>query len=182
MSIDPLMESVSEKEKDDEHPSGISRWTSQHQRHPNSRTFHQSADDSTQHLEEKARKAALKLQQNVYKTKGTHENIKHTFFEQDLGNYTCTPVVNEGKREFRVDSGASVPFVGKNHLTPEEEAHTFPAQKTLCETLTAHGTVFTCGEATVHFEDLDMFVTVQLLEDTSRPLFGTIVCGEWTHI
>ena len=67
-------------------------------------------------------------------------------------------MVNEGKREFRVDSGASVPIVGKIHLTPEE-AHTIPASKTLCETLTAHGTVFTCGEATVHFEDLDMFVT-----------------------
>ena len=82
MSIDPLMESFSEREKNDEHPSGsgVSQWTSQHQRHPNSLTFHQIADDSTQHLEEKARKAALKLQQNVYKTKGTHENIKHTFF------------------------------------------------------------------------------------------------------
>ena len=34
-----------------------------------------------------------------------------------------------------------------------------PASKTLCEILTARGTVFTCGEATVHFEDLDMFVT-----------------------
>ena len=80
MSIDPIMESVSEREKDDEHPSGVSQWTSQHQRHPNSLTFHQIADDPTQHLEEKARKAALKLQQNVYKTKGTHEIKKHSFF------------------------------------------------------------------------------------------------------
>ena len=74
-------------------------------------------------------------------------------------------MVNERKRKFRVDAGASVPMVGKNHLTPED-AGTMPASKTLCETLTAHGTVFTCGEATVHFEDLDMSVTLQLLEDS----------------
>ena len=86
------------------------------------------------------------------------------------------------ERDVRVDSGASVPMVGKNHLTPEE-AHTFPASKTLCEILTAHGTVFTCREVTVHFKDLDMFVTVQNVGIfTSRPLFGTLVRGEWTHI
>ena len=86
-------------------------------------------------------------------------------------------MVNEGKREFRVDSGASVPIVGKNHLTPEE-AHTFPASKTLCEILTAHGTVFTCREVTVHFKDLDMFVTVQLLEDSPAVLSSGRLCVE----
>ena len=67
--------------------------------------------------------------------------------------------------------------VGKNHLTPEE-ADTIPASKTLCETLTAHGTVFTCGEATVHFEDLDMFVPVQLLEDSPPVLSSGRLCVE----
>ena len=89
-------------------------------------------------------------------------------------------MVNKGKREFRVDSGASVPMVGKNHLIPEE-AHTFPASKTLCETLTAHGTVFTCGEATVHFEDLDMFVTVQMLEDSPAVLSLGRLCVDNGH-
>ena len=60
-------------------------------------------------------------------------------------------------------------MVGKNDWTPED-ADTIPASKTLCETLTAHGTVFTSGEATVHFEDLDMFVTFQLLEDSPAVL------------
>ena len=68
-------------------------------------------------------------------------------------------------------------MVGKNHLTPEE-AHTFPASKTLCEILTARGTVFTCGEATVHFKDLDMFVTVQLLEDSPAVLSSGRLCVE----
>ena len=86
-------------------------------------------------------------------------------------------MVNEGKREFRVDSGASVPMAGESDLTPEE-AHTMPASKTLCEPLTAHGTVFTSGEATVHFEDLDMFVTVQLLGDSPAVLSLGRLCVE----
>ena len=89
-------------------------------------------------------------------------------------------MVNRGKREFRVDSGASVSKVGKNDWTPED-ADTFPASKTLCEILTARGTVLTSGEATVRFEDLDMFVTVQLLEDSPPVLSSGRLCVENGH-
>ena len=69
-------------------------------------------------------------------------------------------------------------MAGKSDLTPEE-AHTMPASKTLCEILTARGTVFTCGEATVHFvKTWDMSVTVQLLEDSPAVLSSGRLCVE----
>ena len=68
-------------------------------------------------------------------------------------------------REFAVDSGASVHMLSKKDLSPEAP-ETLRSSRTPTTMVTANGEVQTNEEAQVHIHDLDLFVTVQLLEET----------------
>ena len=60
---------------------GVSQWTGQHQRHPNSLTFHEIADDSTQHLEKSSSEVATKRLQNE---RDAREHKAHVFLNKIL--------------------------------------------------------------------------------------------------
>ena len=69
-----------------------------------------------------------------------------------------------GGRDFVVDSGASMHMLSRKDLT-SAELDTVRVSKRPTAVVTAQGEVQTKEEATVYVKDLDLFVTVKLLED-----------------
>ena len=78
---------------------------------------------------------------------------------------TSTINLDEREREFIVVSGASMHIVSKMSLTPEE-LETVEVSRFLTSVITANGSIDTTEEAIACVNDLDMFVTIQLFEDT----------------
>ena len=81
-----------------------------------------------------------------------------------------TSTVSLDERAFSVDAAASLHVMCETDLSPEEletvKVTRFPTTVT-----TANGSIDTTDEAIVNVEDLDIFDTVQLLEDTPAVLF-----------
>ena len=69
------------------------------------------------------------------------------------------------ERKFVVDSGASMHMVSKKDLNPAE-LETMRTSRSPTAVMTANGEVQTRQEATVYVKELDLFVTVMLLEET----------------
>ena len=84
------------------------------------------------------------------------------------GKWTCFSKLPE-ERLFVVDSGASMHMQSKKGLSPDE-LDTLRTSRITVAVLTARGEVQTNEEAQVNVHDLDLFVTVQLLEETSAGL------------
>ena len=70
------------------------------------------------------------------------------------------------ERDFVVDSGASMHMLSKKDLS-SDEMETLRRSRITTTVATASGEVQTSGEAQVYIHDLDLFVTVQLLEDNA---------------
>ena len=73
--------------------------------------------------------------------------------------------INSEEREFVVYSGRSMHMVSKKDLN-EAELETVRISKNPTMVVTANGEVQTREEATVYVKELDLFVTVMLLEET----------------
>ena len=80
------------------------------------------------------------------------------------------------KREFVVDSGASM-HMSKKDLS-SEELETLWRSRIFRTVVTASGDVQTNEEAQVYVDDLDLFMTVQLLEDTPAVLSLGNLCEQ----
>ena len=77
------------------------------------------------------------------------------------------------EREFTVDSGASLHRMSKSDLIHEETGWTSKA----------NGTATTTEQAAVYFKDLDVLITVQLLEDSPAVLSrGKIMGRTWVFL
>ena len=63
-------------------------------------------------------------------------------------------------------------------LSPEEGRKAIKVSRLPKTVITAIGSVDTTEDATVHVKDLDMFVTVQLLEETPAVVFLEKLCEE----
>ena len=74
-------------------------------------------------------------------------------------------------REFVVDSGAGIETVSKRDLN-SAELETMRTPRNPTTVMTANGKVQTREEATVYVKELDLFVTVMLLEETHRSYFA----------
>ena len=84
------------------------------------------------------------------------------------------------EREFVVDSGASMHVVSKRDLyTAELETVRISKKPTMV--MTACGKVLTREEATVCVKELDLFVTVMLLEETPAVLSLGKLCEDHGH-
>ena len=92
---------------------------------------------------------------------------------------------NTEVRMFVVDSGASMHMLRKKDLS-SDDMHTLRRSRNPTTVMTANGEVQTNEEAQVYVHDLDLFVTVQLLENTPAVLsLGKLCsedgyCYEWT--
>ena len=89
------------------------------------------------------------------------------------------------ERKFVVDSGASMHILSRKDLN-SAELEAVKVSKSPTTDVAANGEVQTNEEATVHVKELDLFVTVKLLEDTPAILsLGKLCEGreysyEWT--
>ena len=132
-------------------------------------------DRSYEEIERQERCAcgdAWRLARNILKLK---EKDKSTFFSpaDEWSLLDPSPIKPEGI-EFVVDSGASMHMLSRNDLN-SAELETVRASKNPTTVVTANGEAQTKEEATVHVKDLDLFVTVKLLEDTPAVLsLGTL--------
>ena len=77
-----------------------------------------------------------------------------------------------GEREFVADSGASMQMVNSAEL------ETMRTSRSPTTVMTANGEVQTREEATVYVEELDLFVTVMLLEETPAVLSLGKLCED----
>ena len=101
-----------------------------------------------------------------------------TFFKPKMQMRVApTSNVNLDEKKFNVDSGASVHLMSKMGLSPEE-LETVKVSRRPTTVITANGSINATEEVTVFLKDLDMFVTVQLLEDTPAVLSLGKLCEE----
>ena len=80
-------------------------------------------------------------------------------------------------REFVVDSGASMHMISKKDLS-EAEMDTLTKSCSPTIVITANGEVQTHEEATVYVKELDIFLTMKVLEDTPPALSLGNLCDE----
>ena len=84
---------------------------------------------------------------------------------------------NTEERMFVIDSGASMHMLSKKDLS-SDEMETLRRSRAPTTVVTANGEVQTNEEAQVYVRDLDMFVTVQLLDETPAVLSLGRLCSE----
>ena len=75
------------------------------------------------------------------------------------------------EREFVVDSGASMHMISKKDLN-SAEMDTLTKSSSPTIVITANGEVQTHEEAIVYVKELDIFLTMKVLEDTAKVFMG----------
>ena len=145
-----------------------------HQRSPYAVIIEDRSQEETERQQRCARGDAWKLANNIYKLKETE---KATFYSpSDEWVLPAASTVKPDEREFVVDSAASMHMVSKKDLN-FAELETVRISKSPTTVVTAKGEVLTKQEATVYVRELDLFVTVMLLEDTPAVLPRAIGTG-----
>ena len=138
-----------------------------HQRSFNAPKFEDRSQEETEWQEQGAREAAWKLAKSVLKLK---EKNKATFFSPSENR--CLPASNlkPEEREFVVDSGASMHMISKKDLG-DAEMDTLTKSCSPTIVITANGEeVQTHEEATVYVKELEIFLTMKVLENTPAVL------------
>ena len=145
-----------------------------HQRSSNAPKFEDRSQEVTEWQEQGAREAAWKLAKSVLNLK---EQNKASFFS--LSENKCLPAsnLNLQEREFVVDSGASMHMISKKDLN-SSEMDTLTKSCSPLIVITANGEVQTHEEATVYVKELDMFLTMKVLENTPAVLSLGKLCDE----
>ena len=159
----------------DQNPSlGKSCPREPHQRSPNAPKFEDRSQEEIEWQERCASEAAWKLAKSVLNLK---EQERATFFSPS--EKRCLPASNlePEEREFVVDSGASLHMISKKDLS-DAEMDTLTKLCSPTIVITANGEVQTHEEATVYVKELDMFLTMQVLEDTPAVLWLGKLCDE----
>ena len=134
-----------------------------HQRSPHAVKFEDRSQEETERQERCARGDAWRLAKNFLMFK---EKNKATFFSPT--NEWCLPapsVIKPEEREFVVDSGAPTHMLSRNDLN-SAELETLRVFKNPTTVVATNGDVQTKDEATVYVKELDLFVTLRLLDDT----------------
>ena len=145
-----------------------------HQRSPNAPKFEDRSQEETEWQEQGAREAAWKLAKSVLKLK---EHERATFFSPSENR--CLPASNlkPEEREFVVDSGASMHMISKKDLS-DAEMDTLTKSCSTTIVITANGEVQTHEEATVYVKELDIFLTMKVLDNTPAVLSLGKLCDE----
>ena len=124
--------------------------------------------------EQGAREAAWKLAKSVLKLK---EHERATFFSPSENR--CRPASNlkPEEREFVVDSGASMHMISKKDLS-DAEIDALTTSRSPMIVTTANEEVQTHEKATISFQQLVIFLTMKVLEDTPAVLSLGKLCDE----
>ena len=137
-----------------------------HERSPNAPKFEDRSQEETEWQELGAREAAWKLAQSVFKLK---EHERATFFSSPENRCLPASTLKPEEREFVVDSGASMHMISKKDLS-EAEMDTLTKSCSPTIVITANGEVQTHEEAIVYVKELDIFLTMKVLENTPAVL------------
>ena len=132
-----------------------------HERSPNAPKFEDRSLERRQSGKSKgAREAAWKLAKNVFKLK---EHERAAFFSSPENRCLPASTLKLEEREFVVDSGASMHMISKKDVS---DAEMDPLTKSCNPTIviTANGEVQTHEEAIVYVKELDIFMTMKVLE------------------
>ena len=145
-----------------------------HERSPNAPKFEDRSQEETEWQEQGAREAAWKLAKSVLKLK---EHEKAAFFSSPENRCLPASTLKPEEREFVVDSGASMHMISKKYLNSTEmDTLTKSCSPTIV--ITANGEVRTHEEATVYVKDLDIFLTVKVLDNMPAVLSLGKLCDE----
>ena len=145
-----------------------------HQRSPNAPKFEDRSQEETEWQEQGAREAAWKLAKRVLKLK---EHERATFFSPSENRCLPASTLKPEEREFVVDSGASMHMISKNDLS-DAEMDTLTTSRSSTTVLTANGEVQTHEEAIVYVKELDIFLTMKVLDNTPAALSLGKLCDE----
>ena len=115
-----------------------------------------------------------KLAKNVFKLK---ERERAAFFSSPENRCLPASTLKPEEREFVVDSGASMHMISKKDLS-KAEMETLTKSCSPTTVTTANGEVQTHEEATVYVKELDIFLTMKVLENTPAVLSLGKLCDE----
>ena len=145
-----------------------------HERSPNAPKFEDRSQEETEWQEQGAREAAWKLAKNVFKLK---EHERAAFFSSPENRCLPASTLKPEEREFVVDSGASMHMISKKDLS-KAEMDTLTKSYSPTIVITANGEVQTHEEAIVYVKELDIFLTMKVLENTPAVLSLGKLCDE----
>ena len=144
------------------------------ERSPNAPKLEDRSQEETEWQEQGAREAAWKLAKHVVKLK---EHQRATFFSSPEKRCLPASSLKPEEREFVVDSGASMHMISKKDLS-EAEMDTLTKSCSPTTVITANGEVQMHEEAIVHVKELDIFLTMKVLENTPAVLLLGKLCDE----
>ena len=145
-----------------------------HERSPNAPKFEDRSQEETEWQELGAHEAAWKLAKSVFKLK---EHEKAAFFSSPENRCHLASTLKPEEREFVVDFGASMHMIRKKDLS-KAEMDTLTKSCSPTIVITANGEVQTQEEAIVYVKELDMFLTMKVLENTPAVLSLGKLCDE----
>ena len=145
-----------------------------HERSPNAPKFEDRSQEETEWQEQGAREAAWKLAKNVLKLK---EHQRAAFFSPSENRCLPASTLKPEERDFVVDSGASMHMISKKDLS-NAEMDTLTKSCSPTIVITANGEVQTHEEAIVYVKELDIFLTLKVLENTPAILSLGKLCDE----
>ena len=145
-----------------------------HERGANAPKFEDRSQEETEWQEQGAREAARKLASSVLKL---NEHERATFFSPSEKRCFPASSLKPEEREFVVDSGASMHMISKKDLS-DAEMDTLTNSCSPTRVITANGEVQTHEEATVYVKELDIFLTMKVLEDSPAVLSLGKLCDE----
>ena len=145
-----------------------------HERSPNAPKFEDRSQEETEWQEQGAREAAWKLAKNVFKLK---EHERAAFFSCPESRCLPASTLKPEEREFVVDSGASMHMISTKDLS-KAEMDTLTKSCSPTIVITANSEVQTHEEAIVYVKELDIFLTMKVLENTPAVLSLGKLCDE----
>ena len=159
----------------DQKPSlGVSCPSDPHQRNPNAPNFEVRSQEETKRQGRYACDAAWKMARCILKVKEKH---KTTFFSPSEKWCLPAPSALKPEENFVVDSRASMHMISKKDLN-SAELETVTTSRIPMTVKTANCELQTDEEATVYVRELDIFLTVKVLEDTPAVLSLGKLCDE----
>ena len=143
-----------------------------HQLNPGAPKFEDQSQEEKEWQEQGAREAARKLAKSVSKFK---EQERAAFFSPSENRCLPASTLKPEGREIVVDSGASMHMISKKDLS-KAEMDTLTKSCSPTIVITANGEVQTHEE--VYVKELDIFLTMKVLENTPAVLSLGKLCDE----
>ena len=145
-----------------------------HQRSRNAPKFEDRSQEETEWQEQGAREAAWKLAKSVLKIK---EQERATFFSSSENRCLPASTLKLEERELVVASGASMHMISTKDLN-DAEMGTLTKSRSPTIATSATGEVQTHEQATVYVKELDIFLTMKVLQNTPAVLSLGTLCDE----